>query len=89
MIEFFGADQFESMVAAGYNGKVYAVYGKRERISAWSVVMDPAVDIPLTGDLRQLLRDGKIEPDYFRHEAERRRVRYLIDHYCSGWGAET
>ena len=89
MAEFFGDDQFESMVAAGYNGKVYAVYGKRAKISAWQEIMRPSVDAALGEDLRRQLRDDKINTQYFKHELERRRVQYLIDHYCSAWEAET
>mgnify|MGYP006920901031 FL=1 len=89
MAEFFGDDQFESMVAAGYNGKVYAVYGKRAKISAWQEIMRPSVDAALGEDLRRQLRDDKIDADYFKYELERRRVQYLIDHYCSAWEAET
>ena len=89
MAEFFGDDQFESMVAAGYNGKVYAVYGKRAKISAWQEIMRPSVDAALGEDLRRQLRDDTIDADYFKYELEHRRVQYLIDHYCSAWEAET
>lgn len=89
MVEFFGADQFESMVAAGYNGKVYAVYGKRRQVNAWGTLMSPEVDTALTGDLRQRLRDGTIDSSYFKREVERRRVQYLKDHFCSEWEAGT
>lgn len=89
MVEFFGADQFESMVAAGYNGKVYAVYGKHGQVNVWGTLMKPEVDTALTGDLRQQLRDGTIDSSYFKREVERRRVQYLKDHFCSEWEAGT
>lgn len=87
---FFSGDCYDSMIAAGHNGKIYIAYGKKKKLTKEMALTETFMyDDILSRDLRMLLKSGTITPSEYARELEAKRVDFLLENYCEHIEVET